>query len=804
MTTDSHTLQVSEIEYLCFEGGGAKGTGYLGAIVALEELGLLPLQTGNNSNIKGISGASIGSIVGMGIGMGYTAKDLNARLIKDQALKALHAEPQREGMTRSLEKTGQSGGRIEQGITKKKATDAFPKIKDLANGELKGLLEKNLKDVSDFFTVWMIESVKASLTSDKFMTEYLFTGAQKAILKKRDYILSWMLFIDAFQYLGGLSEDILDDSQLNGSVDMPTNNQYLSAQFLAWLESDPFKTGAFETEENRRDVVRDMALGTVVLILTSLIVASLTLYLQPKKFDQEKNKMLVLRLIAENMAYNALNPGNYQSLYSLTKDLKKIIKDARSVLTVGDDIGGYFEETGKAVFDKILGFITTGPFEAAFNGIIKDGGLFTGVTIRAVLAEMIQAKVEWTKEDGFKKRETPLNWGDQNSRDTNPAALNKFSGESHNETRLAFEEISRRINYNEDLKKSGWDRDRKLAGLYKQRDRLTPKYKKYLEEKPKIDEETAEREKELKTELSKIMTSFSIAEYHRIFEVDLSFTGTNTSTNRTVYFNRHLTPGMPVVDAVGMSSAFPFLFKPVRLAYTEDKDTTIGGYNSARVAENYIENNSEIYPADSHNNWYRENYHGWFIDGGLLNNFPLSAFNARAASQTSQYALSPINMQHVGLPKTIFGMVLDSYNTNKKGETFHNWEVSAEEFSNQKTPPGILPVVMSVAYGASMNHATMEHIPTKLFKNKQVVLLDTDGLSIFDLTPRDSSLRKVDFAAYQAVIRNFDGSAKLTMKTLGEALERDNKESRRWRQRPTQRYARRRGNQRYRQLSRQR
>lgn len=64
------------MEYLVFEGGGGRGAVYLGAVVALEQIGFLPLKETYNSPIKGIAGSSAGAITAFALAIGMTSNDL--------------------------------------------------------------------------------------------------------------------------------------------------------------------------------------------------------------------------------------------------------------------------------------------------------------------------------------------------------------------------------------------------------------------------------------------------------------------------------------------------------------------------------------------------------------------------------------------------------------------------------------------------------------------------------------------------------------------------------------------------------
>ena len=88
-----------KVRYLVFEGGGGKGVAYLGAVQALEELGILSYVTKNrdgketilldNKKIFGISGTSVGSVTALILSCGYTPKEIEEILKGDIGEKLL-------------------------------------------------------------------------------------------------------------------------------------------------------------------------------------------------------------------------------------------------------------------------------------------------------------------------------------------------------------------------------------------------------------------------------------------------------------------------------------------------------------------------------------------------------------------------------------------------------------------------------------------------------------------------------------------------------------------------------------------
>jgi hypothetical protein len=91
-------------------------------------------------------------------------------------------------------------------------------------------------------------------------------------------------------------------------------------------------------------------------------------------------------------------------------------------------------------------------------------------------------------------------------------------------------------------------------------------------------------------------------EFFRITGVDLVLMGVNVVQNVPVTFSLRHTPDLPVIDAVGASMSIPFLFKPLVIKDRVNKS----------AHENAIEN---------------LRYYGMIVDGGMLTNYPIRAFD---------------------------------------------------------------------------------------------------------------------------------------------------------------------------------
>lgn len=85
--------------------------------------------------------------------------------------------------------------------------------------------------------------------------------------------------------------------------------------------------------------------------------------------------------------------------------------------------------------------------------------------------------------------------------------------------------------------------------------------------------------------------SLSFEDFVALTGVDLCLTGTNLTTRRPAFFSNRYTPTFPVAEAAAISMNFPGVFKPIA-----------------------VESPAELA--------------GFWIDGGLLNNLPMHAFDA--------------------------------------------------------------------------------------------------------------------------------------------------------------------------------
>ncbi|BDU39356.1 patatin-like phospholipase family protein [Vibrio nigripulchritudo] len=121
-------------------------------------------------------------------------------------------------------------------------------------------------------------------------------------------------------------------------------------------------------------------------------------------------------------------------------------------------------------------------------------------------------------------------------------------------------------------------------------------------------------------------SELNFTEFFNLTGVDLVITGSNLTKHKPAVFSKRHTPHFPVAEAVGISMNLPILFKPVHV----EANVPTGQYNRRA-----------------------DDYHGLWMDGGVLNNFPLHAFDFLSPQVSPQYPnLRPLNPNVLGLRLT--------------------------------------------------------------------------------------------------------------------------------------------------------
>lgn len=101
-------------------------------------------------------------------------------------------------------------------------------------------------------------------------------------------------------------------------------------------------------------------------------------------------------------------------------------------------------------------------------------------------------------------------------------------------------------------------------------------------------------------------------QFYYLTGIDFRVTGTNITRNAPMYFSVVDTPDFPVVEAVGISMNIPILYKPILVNCEVDLNRIGSSYN--------------------------EKYKGLYVDGGMVNNLPLHAFDYHAELPEESFA----------------------------------------------------------------------------------------------------------------------------------------------------------------------
>lgn len=203
------------------------------------------------------------------------------------------------------------------------------------------------------------------------------------------------------------------------------------------------------------------------------------------------------------------------------------------------------------------------------------------------------------------------------------------------------------------------------------------------------------------------VAKLTFAVMHEITGVDLVVTGTNVTSRKPLNFSRALTPSFPVSEAVAISMNLPGVFKPVSL-----EGTSLGTA-----------------------------YQGFWVDGGLLDNLPLHAFDERSKRKTPGVDpdLLPLN-PHVLALRLVDGYPPGAFGVGK-GAPKKNWW---DEFTTY---------LGSVA-GTAMYSAEEGQIRTEA-EREQCIELYTYELDTLDFAPPAAKVKIPQEAAENAVREYF-------------------------------------------------
>ncbi len=179
-------------------------------------------------------------------------------------------------------------------------------------------------------------------------------------------------------------------------------------------------------------------------------------------------------------------------------------------------------------------------------------------------------------------------------------------------------------------------------------------------------------------------TGITFQRFFDIFNKDIKLTGSNISNMKSVYFSRQTTKDFRVADAVRISMSFPGAFKPVRVP---------GNSNIDGVSP------------------------GVWIDGGLLNNNPLHAFDESSGL----------------INKNILGL-----------------RIGQDQRNDIQNIVSFVSAILSTIF-ASPELGQIRSTEEK----ERTINLDENGLSTLDFSPTPAILKKAVTSAGSTVLQAF-------------------------------------------------
>lgn len=192
-------------------------------------------------------------------------------------------------------------------------------------------------------------------------------------------------------------------------------------------------------------------------------------------------------------------------------------------------------------------------------------------------------------------------------------------------------------------------------------------------------------------------------DFYRLSGVDLRLTATNVVSQKPEIFSKDETPNFPIVEAVSISMNIPFVFKPILCI---PGDGPMG--------------RPSLYPDFRKNQKFTHAY----VDGGMLNNYPLHAFDEILLDKGIQY--------------TVFNDRVLGFNLANKMPTLAGLGLS-------KAIPALLNTFMYPSDGGQVKTAQERY---------QTIYLDPGMIDTLDFAP-DSKLRDEQIAKAKKATQDY-------------------------------------------------
>jgi predicted acylesterase/phospholipase RssA len=217
-------IRLGDIRYLALEGGGGKGACYLGALRLLSDPSLLPatatplLPLSSDSPLKGLSGASAGSIVTYMLAIGMTVEEINTEMLSKVTYDPAAPEPIKPGGSTPVFNTFFEPP--QPGVRKGVYYDAGRNVSGYAVDQLKAARSKEIADGADLVKK-IFPLVISETKSARFFRAYreaLRAGRTNQQLLTVAYPFIKLLLVEASKLVKDRKLRLLDDEGIEGLI----------------------------------------------------------------------------------------------------------------------------------------------------------------------------------------------------------------------------------------------------------------------------------------------------------------------------------------------------------------------------------------------------------------------------------------------------------------------------------------------------------------------------------------------------------------------------------------------------------
>jgi len=639
-------LVAKDIKYIAIQGAGGKGASYLGVLSALERLEILPFDKSNknetSNQLKGISGTSAGSITAVMLALGYTAEEIDSIAIQKAWFQKVLNEAYYKGRYRAYKKTKKDDDEI-MGFYKEKSKGKGQKVnfkdKMTLSSSYVRFSDKSLVSLSPIDTI-----------SGKSSNKYLFHYFISIVMNNIKEFIEDIETSDIKRRINPFAMNMMREAGLELSRRLSHIADMVEA--LGVDRPNFFEDMAQDLKKEPNNDVEALWQFIIILIVEYIILPKIAQFLANLGEDQKNGcskseynvrksqehwdmfKIYLKLYMGVNVGKNGFNIARL-SVNFIDNFIDKIdtvlafdFKDKQGAIQI-EPVTAFFElfttigEVSLLLSKENKNYILMQGLKtlvAPVNALLNDGGILGGARARYVFSTFIYFAVEVQyvkdgtnyKPSDFKKREKEGNAIRITKNKTIVNILDKGKLEKY-----TIDEINNAREYLHIKEKAEGDTD-KLIKHFGVSTKVEAEWL-FRELRVKVNTITQQGSSAvdrariicLKEDLLYIEEHFTFEKHKELFGIDLVICAANLTSKTSTYFNHTLTPDFPVGEACALSMSIPGLWKPIAVKYAPSPGK--GRKEDGKETTDY--------------EFYRKNYEGWFVDGGIYENLPLHAFN---------------------------------------------------------------------------------------------------------------------------------------------------------------------------------